>query len=130
MISRNEAKGAVQPNATKVRHIYAIFVVALTRCRIDKDHAMPFSLSNAEALGRTYAAARMMAGLDQAALSQAAGVSAATISNVERGRDARPETIKAVRRALAREGVLVAFSRNNGLASVTISFSADDGEDE
>jgi hypothetical protein len=43
-------------------------------------------------------------------------LSAGTIFNIERARDWRPETLWAIRRALAREGVLVAFSRNNGLA--------------
>jgi transcriptional regulator with XRE-family HTH domain len=91
---------------------------------------MPLNLSNTQALGRTYAAARMMAGLDQAALAHQAALSSGTVSNVERGRDSRPETLKAIRRALAREGVLVAFSSNNGLATVTISFAAEDGEEE
>ncbi|UCI05239.1 helix-turn-helix domain-containing protein [Mesorhizobium sp. B1-1-8] len=91
---------------------------------------MPLNLSNSEALGRTYAAARMLAGLDQANLAERAGVSAGTVSNVERGRDSKADTIKAIRRALVGEGVLVAFSRNNGLASVTISFASDDEEDE
>ena len=45
---------------------------------------MPLNLSDSEALDRTYAAARMMAGLDQAELANAAGLSAGTISNVER----------------------------------------------
>ena len=91
---------------------------------------MPFTLSNTEALGRTYAAARMMAGLDQGGLASAAGLSAGTISNVERGRDSKRETLRAIRRALSREGVLIAFSPNNGLASVSISFAADEGEEE
>jgi transcriptional regulator with XRE-family HTH domain len=91
---------------------------------------MPLSLSNSEALGRTYAAARMMAGLDQGGLATAAGLSAGTISNVERGRDSRAETLRAIRRALSRAGVLVSFSRNNGLASVSISFATDEGEEE
>ena len=91
---------------------------------------MPLSLSNSEALGRTYAAARMMAGLDQGGLATAAGLSAGTISNVERGRDSRAETLRAIRRALSRAGVLVAFSRNNGLASVSISFATDEGGEE
>jgi transcriptional regulator with XRE-family HTH domain len=91
---------------------------------------MPLNLSNVEARGRTYAAARMMAGLDQGALAVAAGVSAGTISNVERGRESRADTLRAIRRALAREGVLVAFSANNGLASVTISFAVDEQEED
>lgn len=91
---------------------------------------MPMNLSNAEALGRTYAAARMMAGLDQAGLAASAGVSAGTVSNVERGRDSRSETLRAIRRALSRAGVLVSFSKNNGLASVSISFATDEGEED
>jgi len=91
---------------------------------------MPLSLSDTEARGRTYAAARMMAGLDQAALANAAGLSGGTISNVERGRDSKRDTLRAIRRALTREGVLLAFSSNNGLASVSISFAADEGEDD
>ena len=106
-------------------HNLAVFNVILVLA--DKSETpMPLNLSNNEALGRTYAAARMLAGLDQAALAHRAGVSSGTISNVERGRDARPDTIKAVRIALAHEGVLLAFSKNNGLASVSISFAADD----
>lgn len=91
---------------------------------------MPLNLSNSAALGRTYAAARMMAGIDQALLAQRAGVSAGTISNVERGRDSKPETLKAIRKALSKEGVLIAFSKNNGLASISIGFASDDEEDE
>jgi len=91
---------------------------------------MPLNLSNAQALGRTYAAARMMAGLDQGSLAVASGLSAGTISNVERGNDARPDTLRFIRQALARDGVLIAFSRNNGLASVTISFAAEEAVDE
>lgn len=91
---------------------------------------MPLNMSNSEALGRTYAAARMMAGLDQAGLANAAGLSSGTISNVERGRDSRRDTLRAIKRALSREGVLVAFSSNNGLASVSIAFAADEGEED
>lgn len=91
---------------------------------------MPLNLSNVEALGRTYAAARMMAGLDQAGLALAAGVSSGTISNVERGRDTKTDTVKAIRRALGRRGVVITFSPNHGLASVIISFAADAGEDD
>jgi len=52
------------------------------------------------------------------------------IPNVERGRDSRPETLKAIRLALNREGVLIGFSRNNGLATVSIGFAADDSDEE
>ena len=91
---------------------------------------MPINVSNAEALGRTIAAARMMAGMDQASLASAANVSAGTISNVERGRDVKPQTVKAVRTALSRHGVLIGFSANNGLAGVTFSFATDEGDDD
>jgi transcriptional regulator with XRE-family HTH domain len=91
---------------------------------------MPIDLSNIEALGRTYAAARMMAGIDQATLASRAGLSAGTISNVERGRDTKTDTLKSIRRALGKEGVLLAFSKNNGLASVSFSFATDDQEEE
>ena len=88
------------------------------------------SLSNIEARGRTYAAARMMAGMDQGALAAATGLSGGTISNVERGRESRASTLKSIKRALHKEGVVVAFSTNNGLAIVSISFAADEEEDE
>lgn len=91
---------------------------------------MPLNLTNSEALGRTYAAARMMAGLDQTTLAVRAGLSSGTVSNVERGRYTKSDTLKAIRRALTKEGVLIAISRNNGLASVSISFSADEEEDD
>ena len=109
--------------------ILAIFDVILSSQHLRLGR-MPLSLSNSEALGRTYAAARMMAGLDQATLATRAGLSAGTVSNVERGRDSRADTLKAIRRALNGEGVLVAFSRNNGLASVSISFATDDQEED
>ena len=91
---------------------------------------MPFTLSITEARGRTYAAARMLAGLDQADLATLSDLSPATISNVERGKESRSETLKAIRKSLHREGVLVGFSGKNGLATVTISFAAEDDEDE
>jgi transcriptional regulator with XRE-family HTH domain len=95
-----------------------------------KELAMAISISNSEAMGRTIAAARMMAGLDQAALAEAASVSAGTVSNIERGREVKSESVKSVRNALARHGVLIGFSRNNGLASVSIAFVTDEGEED
>jgi transcriptional regulator with XRE-family HTH domain len=91
---------------------------------------LPLNLLSREALGRTYAAARMLAGLDQATLAARAGLSAATVSNVERGRESKADTLKAIRRALSKEGVLVCFSRNNGLANVSISFASDEEEED
>jgi hypothetical protein len=38
--------------------------------------------------------------------------------------------LKAIRLALNREGVLIGFSRNNGLATVSIGFAADDSDEE
>lgn len=91
---------------------------------------MRLNLTNAEARGRTYAAARMLAGLDQAALAIAAGVSNGTVSNVERGRESRPDTLKAIRKALSDKGVVITFHVNNGLASVLMAFGTDDEEEE
>jgi hypothetical protein len=45
---------------------------------------VPLNLSNSQALGRTYAAARMMAGLDQGALAAQAGLSAGEIPDPRR----------------------------------------------
>jgi hypothetical protein len=89
------------------------------------ENAVPLNLSNTEALGRTYAAARMMAGLDQAGLAHSAG-----LSNVERGKDSKEVTLKHIRRALVREGVSLAFSRSNGQACVMICFAADEGDED
>jgi DNA-binding XRE family transcriptional regulator len=94
------------------------------------ENAVPLNLSNTEALGRTYAAARMMAGLDQAGLAHSAGLSSGTISNVERGKDSKEVTLKHIRRALVREGVSLAFSRSNGQACVMICFAADEGDED
>lgn len=87
---------------------------------------MLFGLSDAEARGRAYAAGRMMAGLDQATLARRARVSAGTISNIERGREARLESLRAVRRALRRAQVAVFFDAELGLANVSMSFTNDE----
>ena len=91
---------------------------------------MPLNLSNTEALGRTYAAARMMAGLDQATLAIDSGLSSGTISNVERGRDSKDSTLKLIRKSLGRRGVVVTFNRSQGIASVIISFAEDDSDED
>jgi transcriptional regulator with XRE-family HTH domain len=75
------------------------------------------------------AAGRMLAGLDQAGLAEAAGVSASTISNVERGSDARDETIRAIRKALRRSGVTIAIDRQNGLALTAMRFDEPENDD-
>jgi transcriptional regulator with XRE-family HTH domain len=91
---------------------------------------MPLNLSDTEALGRTYAAARMMAGLDQASLALDAGLSSGTISNVERGRDSKESTLKLIRRSLGRHGVVITFNRSKGIACVIISFAEDENEED
>lgn len=79
--------------------------------------------------GRMVAAGRMLAGLDQAGLAEAAGVSPSTISNVERGSDARDETIRAIRKALRRSGVTIAIDRQNGLALTAMRFDEPENDD-
>jgi transcriptional regulator with XRE-family HTH domain len=79
--------------------------------------------------GRMVAAGRMLAGLDQAGLAEAAGVSPSTISNVERGSDARDETIGAIRKALRRSGVTIAIDRQNGLALTAMRFDEPENDD-
>jgi hypothetical protein len=85
------------------------------------------SLTNAEAPGRTYAAARMMAGLDHGCCRRWCLGCHRLKCRAGSGRPTR--TIKAIK-ALARQGVLVSFSSNTGLASVAISFAADEEEEE
>ncbi|MDE1173665.1 MAG: helix-turn-helix domain-containing protein [Parvibaculaceae bacterium] len=84
---------------------------------------------SATVLGRMIAAGRMLAGLDQAALADAAGVSASTISNVERGSDARENTIISIRKALRRTGVTMTIDKSNGIAIAAIRFDEPDEED-
>jgi transcriptional regulator with XRE-family HTH domain len=91
---------------------------------------MPTSMSTTEALGRMLEAARILAGLDQAELGQMAGVSGSTVSNVERGNDARPETVKSIRSALRKNGVSLSLDGRNGLAFVAISFAEPDEDDD
>ncbi len=79
--------------------------------------------------GRLYAAGRMLAGLDQAELATEAGLAPATISNVEAGRNAHEDTIKAVRKALRHSGVTVSIDRQNGLAIAAIRFDEPDSDD-
>jgi transcriptional regulator with XRE-family HTH domain len=65
--------------------------------------------------------ARMLLGLDQAALAAMADVSPATISNVERGHGVRDDTLHAILSAVRRRGATVTIDRN-GFASVAINF--------
>jgi transcriptional regulator with XRE-family HTH domain len=80
------------------------------------------AISEDVATGRAIAAARMLLGLDQAALAALAKVSAATISNVEYGHGARDETILAIHKAIRRRGATIIIDRSNGFASVAIIF--------
>ena len=87
-------------------------------------------LSDQRALGRGIAAARMLTGLDQADVATAAGVSAATVSNVERGNDARDETVSAIRKALNRKGATIAVDKRNGLIVVALRYEEPDEDDQ
>lgn len=78
--------------------------------------------------GRMIAAGRMLAGMDQGELAESSGVSPSTISNVERGSEAREETIKGIRKALRRSGVTITLDVTNGLAIAAIRF--DEPEEE
>lgn len=85
-------------------------------------------LSDAEANGRLIAAARVLAGIDQATLADASGVSASTISNVERGRnDARRSTIQNIRRTLGeRYGISLSIDNVNHRIAVATYFEPRD----
>ena len=86
-------------------------------------------IDGAAVTGRMVAAGRMLAGLDQADLAYAAGVSASTISNVERGSDAREETLRAIRKALRHNGITISIDRQNGLALAAIRFDEPESDD-
>jgi transcriptional regulator with XRE-family HTH domain len=73
------------------------------------------------ATGRAIAAARMMLGLDQAALAVLANVSPATISNAERGHGVRDDTLHTILSAVRRRGATITIDRN-GYASIAINF--------
>ena len=73
------------------------------------------------ATGRAIAAARMLLGLDQAALAALANVSPATISNAERGHGVRDDTLHTILSAVRRRGAAVTIDRN-GFASIAINF--------
>lgn len=75
------------------------------------------------ARGRVIAAGRMLAGLDQAGLAAAAGLSASTVSNVERGQvNVRDETLDAITRALRRMGVDLTQNSQTGLHAAGTSY--------
>lgn len=86
-------------------------------------------IDGATAQGRVVAAGRMLAGLDQAGLADAAKLSASTISNVEHGSDAREDTIRAIRKALRRSGVTFTIDRQNGIAIAAIRFDEPESDD-
>jgi transcriptional regulator with XRE-family HTH domain len=87
------------------------------------------AISKDEAQGRVIGAGRMLAGLDQGELGRLAGVSASTVSNIERGRNATPDSIKAVRKALRDRGVNLSFGNDQAIAAISfIDRNADDEE--
>jgi transcriptional regulator with XRE-family HTH domain len=91
---------------------------------------MTVILTDMAALGRAIAAARTLAGLDQADLASASGVAASTVSNVERGCGARDDTLRSIRRALRRGGVSLLVDKTNGIASVVLRYDDEDDSDD
>lgn len=85
---------------------------------------MPISqnISDSIAFGRLIAAARILSGLDQTELAIQAGISAGTVSNIERGRDVKEDNEKKIRRALAKRGILIAYSSSIGAGSISFYF--------
>ena len=83
---------------------------------------MAIRCSEEEAFGRVVAAGRMLAGIDQATLGADAGVSGATISNVEQGRSSRVSTADAIVDALADYGVHIAYKKGVGVISAQASY--------
>jgi transcriptional regulator with XRE-family HTH domain len=81
-----------------------------------------------QAQGRAIAAARILVGLDQAQLASLAGLSASTVSNVEKGRVATADSVKALRRALRAQGANLIFG--NDQAGASIAFVDRNSEDE
>ncbi len=76
------------------------------------------------ARGRVVAAGRMLAGLDQAELATAAGLSASTVSKIERGKaDVREATLEAVRDALERLGVDLTRNGRTGLHAAATCYA-------
>lgn len=80
-----------------------------------------------EATGRMIGAARVLAGLDQGELAALAKVSASTVSNVEAGRtEARAATLKALRKALKKQGVTFTHDSGNGNIVLSTNYDPDD----
>lgn len=86
-------------------------------------------LDQSNAMGRLVAAGRMLAGLDQVGLAALAGVSASTISNIERGQESREDTLKAIRKALRSCGVVNSHDKTNGSILLSLSYDEPDEED-
>lgn len=79
-------------------------------------------LSDAQARGRAIAASRALLGMDQETLGKRAGMSGATVSNVEQGKDAREPTLKAIRRVLRQRGITLSFDYANGRVVIVATF--------
>ena len=83
------------------------------------------TISPLVARGRVIAAGRMLAGLDQAGLAAAAGVSASTVSKVERGRaEVRADTLHAIKQALGRFGIDLTQNGRTGLHAAGTSYGS------
>jgi transcriptional regulator with XRE-family HTH domain len=91
---------------------------------------MTLHLGSREATGRMIAAARMLAGWDQATLGSEAGCSASTVSNVERGSETRDETLKSIRRALRNRGVSMSIDKTNGQILLALIFSENEDDED
>jgi predicted transcriptional regulator len=84
-------------------------------------------LTAAQAKGRMIAASRSLAGLQQQELAKLAGVSSATISNIERGKiEARSSTLKNVQKALKKSEVTFRIDSMNG--NITLGMHYDELE--
>ena len=80
-------------------------------------------ISETEAYGRMIAAARSLAGLQQQQLGLIAGVSGATISNCETGKNyPQTATRRALRSTLKDLGVTCTFDGDNGNVTLTTHF--------
>ena len=76
------------------------------------------------ARGRSVAAGRMLAGVDQEQLAVEAGLSASTVSKIELGRrKVRPETLHAVIQALDRLGIDVIQNSRTGHHGAATSYA-------
>ena len=87
------------------------------------------SINRSIAIGRLIASGRMMAGLDQSELAALAKCSPSTVSNVERGLDARADTIKSLRLALKKLGVATNHDSSNQYLSIFLTYEEEEDDE-